>query len=386
MAIVLNAAAKATEPPVRRHAIEGRLAGLFGYGEAVLFGRARSGLAALLGVTGGGGISAILPATICPSVYATFRSVGARVLLAEIEIETGLASDAMMADLVMRTPGRGVVMPAHLYGFVAAYPRTLGVAHERGWLVVENDAFATKLRTDNGHTQEAFGDVMLVSFGHEKTVDAGEGGAMLVNDPRLAAELREMEARLPRIDRRAHEVEAYFTRIKRLLRTRVPQGPSLAGLCEHLLFHEFSELNYGFDDGRCETLEAALDEFGENVRRRREKAALWRRHLRSCGGSLHWPTRKQPVPWRTIVCVHGRRDVVAGALWREGFDAGINYPPLTDFYPTSLAGQACSGAQAWGRDVRNLWVTDDYDEARIRAVADVIKRSLERATRESGKP
>ena len=52
-----------------------------------------------------------------------------------------------------------------------------------------------------------------------------------------------------------------------------------------------------------------------------------------------------------------------------GFDAGINYPPLP--------GVTDPSAVQWGKEVINLWVSDDYDETRIKAACEVIKRTLD---------
>ena len=54
----------------------------------------------------------------------------------------------------------------------------------------------------------------------------------------------------------------------------------------------------------------------------------------------------------------------------SGIDAGANFPPLAQSYPTFITAQ--KDAEMWGRCVINLWLTEDYDAARIRAAAAII--------------
>jgi dTDP-4-amino-4,6-dideoxygalactose transaminase len=371
---------KTTDPvgPTReRRALERRLASLSGRGEAVLFGRARAALAALLEVTGDDTRrQSVLPATICPVVYSVFWDGRWPVTLADIDVETGLSGDAVMAELVGKGSKSGIVVPTHLYGFVADYPLTVNAARQSGWVMVEDDDYATTL-LESGKSK-TFGDVTLISFGAGKTLDAGEGGVVLVDDLSLAKELREVEARYPRVDTSAHEAEAHLTNVKRALR-RERSGKtarSLVGTEEQLLPDEARWLRHGYNDRNCAALSAALDTFADNVASRNEKLAEWRRALDDCGDAIRWPALEQPVPWRAILRLPEFRDRVVAALREAKFDAGTNFPSLVEFYPRQLSANVCPGAERWSAEVLNLWVSDDYDRRRIHAGAEIVKRAL----------
>jgi dTDP-4-amino-4,6-dideoxygalactose transaminase len=367
-------------PTRERQALERRLASLAGRGEAILFGRARAALAALLEVTGDGGLrQSVLPATICPVVYTVLWDGESPVTLADIDVETGLSGDAAMATLVgkgFKSSRPGIVVPTHLYGFVTDYPLTVDAARKSGWTVVEDDAYATTLLEDS--KSRPFGDATLISFGAGKTLDAGEGGALLVDDPSLARALRGVEARYPRVDTSAHEAEAHLTEVKRTLR-RKSSGPAdrpLMGVGEQLLPDEARWLRHGYNDRNCAALNAALDAFAENVASRKQKLAEWRRALDDCGDAIRWPALDQPVPWRAIVRLPEHRDRVVAALRDAKFDAGTNFPSLVEFYPAQLGANICPGAERWSAEVLNLWVSDDYGRSRIHAGAEIVKRAL----------
>jgi hypothetical protein len=128
-----------------------------------------------------------------------------------------------------------------------------------------------------------------------------------------------------------------------------------------------------------EPLTEALDRIGEIAARRRDRAARWRSSLHRLGDALVDPGLDQPLPWRVIRRVPERRQVIVSALRSAGFDAGTNYPPLTDEFPIELGSFSDADAAEWGAQVVNLWVTDDYDDDRIEAAIDVMARALEQA-------
>ena len=379
------AGGKAGPPVTALQPLSRRLAGLFGCRHGVLFGRARSGLAVLLDILSGAGapLEVILPSNICPAVALAVHAAGARVRLATVSSHTGLAPDAVLAGLVARGPVSGVVMVAHLYGFVADYPETRQVARARGWLILENDSVATKAGWSPGEALRVpvppvFSDAVLVSFGYAKTIDAGGGGAVLTDDPALARELAARAAALPVPDAAAGAREQWFMALHRSLRQGPPGGPPLTGLIETLLPAEASGLRLGFPGSLAGPLVRALDGLPAAVAGRRAVAAAWARALAGLAPALETPPVAQPVPWRLIRRVpHGRRDRVVAALRTAGLDAGTNYPPLNTAYPHWFGAECGEEAAAWGREVLNLWVTNDTTPERVRQAAELIEKVIE---------
>jgi dTDP-4-amino-4,6-dideoxygalactose transaminase len=358
-----------------------RLATLFGCRHAVLFGRARSGLAVLLDILRDreGGMSSnpapievLVPSNICPAVPLAVQAAGAEVRLVTVSRLTGLPSDAVMAERIQAGPARGVVMVAHLYGFVADYPETRRVARAKGWVILENDSVAAKARWPGAPLQASplFGDVALVSFGSAKTIEAGGGGAVLTDDSEWARELAVRAAALPVWDAAAEARDQWFMAMHRQLRQGPPGGPALVGLIEGLRSAESDGLRLGFPEALAEPLAAALDRLPATVASRRAVAVLWAERLAGLGPMLETPPVAQPVPWRLIRRLEQGRDAVVAALRAAGLDAGTNYPPLNAAYPGWFGAACGEEAEAWGREVLNLWVTPETTpECMDRAVA-----------------
>ncbi len=356
-----------------------RLSDLFGYGEVVLFGRARSGVVALIHVLRLSRDAAfIMPSNLCPSLLLAVHSCGVTVNLASVDKSNGLASDSELVKAMNRAAGPGVVMPSHLYGFVQAYPQVVANAQTAGWFVLENDTVATKTRSA-GAARIAFGDALLVSFGYAKGIEAGGGGALLTDDTSLARELRSLECHFPPLDSGAIRAEEEFMLFDRQLRTKQFQGAEITGReREQILFQKAPGCRYRFPDVLELPLASAIDRFPAVLEDRRRRVEQWDCLLAPYSGKIMEAQADCVTPWRLIRRVPGARDSVVSALRDEGIDAGTNFPPLTSSFPTLLAGQCDEGAEQWGREVLNLWLTPTYDATRMKRAVDVIGAVLSR--------
>ena len=354
--------------PVSR--LEARIATLFGYGDAVLFGRARSAVVALLEVLGGSR-PFVMPSNLCPDLWlAVHRAQAGPIVLVPVDGQTGLPPDEAYVAAMARLPQPGVVMPAHLYGLVQDYPKTIAYARAHGWFVLENDTVATKAVAGF----PAFGDALLVSFGAAKGIEAGGGGAIATSDPALAAALRARAAGYARLDGLARAAEAEYG----LLARRLRHGAGGAER-ERVLLEQAPGACFQFPEELASALDGALDGWPRELDERRRRVQQWQHSLASFSGALHTPPLQCAFPWRLTLRVPDRRDQLVHSLRLAGIDAGTNFPPLTDSFPILLADQVQPGAQQWGREVFNLWLTAEYDAVRIGQAARVIGAALEAA-------
>jgi len=356
-----------------KQALEQRLSELFGYSDGVLFGRARSGISALLEILGTGEkFDFVIPSNICPVLYTVGLDCGALVRLCPVDPNSGLPVDRDMATCVSDGADAGLVMPANLYGFVQNYSETARAARARGWFVLENDTMATKARLSSNAQRSAYGDALLVSFGEGKSIDAGGGGVILSDDERLCGQLRSLRAKYRPLDQLARSRENWILAFRLQLRAGFPGGPSMAHLNEHLIEVEALNLRYDFPDDLIAPLDRAINGLADTVSMRRDCAAVWDDKLDQFGDRLKKPPLEQPAPWRVIRTIPKLRDVVADQLRANGVDAGINYSPLDQYFPVGLAGQHHPDADTWGNEVLNLWVDKSYNPDRISDAADTI--------------
>ena len=355
-----------------RSGLEARIAELFGYAHAVLFGMARSGVSALLDALDFRHRPFVIPSNLCPNLLLTLHAGGAKAVLADADDTCGLPSDSAFVEAMRNGDEVGIVMPTHLYGFVRDYSMTLREARSRGWFVLENDTIATRARLP-GECRKSSGDALVVSFGYAKGIEAGGGGAMLTDDALLARELRSIGKTFPPLDDRAIQTENEFMIFVRKMRG--------SGQLENALLEKAPPCRFSFPQFLEEPLARALEGFNGEVEDRFGRMEIWEQALAPYSDSLLPAGVECAVPWRLIKRVPRFRDEIVNALRAEGIDAGTNFPSLFASFPTLLAGQEGEGAKRWENEVLNLWLTPRYDRRLIRQAADAIGRIVSRSDR-----
>lgn len=355
-------------------ALEDRLSEELGYAYAVLFGRERSALAALVEIMNpSAAFEILIPTNVCSALLTAVWWSNARVRLIPVDRTTGLVPDSGLADAIRRAPGSGLAIATQLYGFRQRHPMTMAAARERGWYVLENDSLLTGARSV-GNGLQPFANAVLASFGYAKTIDVGGGGAILTDDSALAADLRRCAAAYRPLDEEAEQAELAAMLARRRLLARADANER----SQIRISRDADAVKFGFPVRLAEPLNDALGRIGDIAARRRERAGRWHSSLQPLGDALLETGLEQPLPWRVIRRAPGRREAIISALRNAGFDAGTNYPPLADEFPADLGRFGDEDASAWGAQVVNLWVTDDYDDRRIAAAADIVAQALER--------
>ncbi len=102
-------------------------------------------------------------------------------------------ADMRAGECVNRTSGRRIraVVPMHTFGHPVDIDRLLAVANTFNLAVVEDAAESLGSLYRGRHTG-TFGEVSALSFNGNKIVTTGGGGAILTNDPRLAARAKHL--------------------------------------------------------------------------------------------------------------------------------------------------------------------------------------------------
>ncbi|WP_332773091.1 UDP-4-amino-4,6-dideoxy-N-acetyl-beta-L-altrosamine transaminase [Phenylobacterium sp.] len=129
------------------------------------------------------------------------RYVGAEVVFADVDPETGLMTADTLAEALTRVGDRKLraVLPVHLRGDTADLPGLEALAREAGAVLVEDAPHALGSTLTFGNSVERVGDcrhssMATFSFHPVKTIATGEGGMVTTNDPRLAERLRRLRS------------------------------------------------------------------------------------------------------------------------------------------------------------------------------------------------
>jgi dTDP-4-amino-4,6-dideoxygalactose transaminase len=131
----------------------------------------------------GPGDEVIMPSFTFASTANAFVLRGATPVFVDIDPDTLNVDPRRVADAI--TPRTRVIVAVH-YGGIGCDMDVLGMlAREHGLLLVEDAAQGVGASL-NGRALGAIGDLGTLSFHETKNISCGEGGALLVNDARLA--------------------------------------------------------------------------------------------------------------------------------------------------------------------------------------------------------
>jgi dTDP-4-amino-4,6-dideoxygalactose transaminase len=131
----------------------------------------------------GRGDEVIMPSFTFSSTANAFVLRGATPVFVDVDPDTLNVDPQRVADAI--TPQTRVIVAMH-YGGIGCDMGALGsLAREHGLLLVEDAAQGVGAALD-GRALGAIGDVGTLSFHETKNISCGEGGALLVNDERLA--------------------------------------------------------------------------------------------------------------------------------------------------------------------------------------------------------
>lgn len=312
------------------------------------------------------GEAVVAPAITFLATANCARYVGADVVFADVDPDTGLMTPQTLAEALGRLEGRRLraVLPVHLRGDVAELPALAELAREAGAVLVEDAPHALGASMRFGNVAETVGDVRhsamaTFSFHPVKTIATGEGGMVTTNDPRLAERLRVL---------RSHG----------MLR---PEGADP-------WWYEMPEpgFNYRLPDILCALGLSQLKKLPRFAARRRALARLYREALAPLAPLVRpaaQPAWSDPVLHLMTVLIdfetagRTRREVV-NDLKAQGVGSQVHYIPVhRQPYYRKLYGELhLPGAEAWYARCLSLPLYPGMSDDDVAWVAAALQRAL----------
>ena len=181
----------------RVEAFEAAFAEAVGAAHAVSCAKGTAALhLAMLALDVGPGDVVIVPSITFLATANCARYVGAEVVFADVDPDTGLMTLESLAEAIGRVGDQRLraVLPVHLSGHPVDLPALKALADGAGAVLVEDACHALGTTMAFGNRLERVGDgahsaMACFSFHPVKTLTTGEGGMITTNDPALAARL-----------------------------------------------------------------------------------------------------------------------------------------------------------------------------------------------------
>ncbi|PTS91429.1 MULTISPECIES: UDP-4-amino-4,6-dideoxy-N-acetyl-beta-L-altrosamine transaminase [unclassified Caulobacter] len=292
---------------------------------------------AMLALGVGEGDVCIAPAITFLATANCARYVGAEVVFADVDPDSGLMTPDTLAQALQRAGDRRVkaVLPVHLRGDVCDLPALRAMAHAAGAVLVEDAPHALgTVGTFDGVAHPvgdgAYSAFASFSFHPVKTLATGEGGMLTTNDAGLAARARSL---------RGHGMVR-------------PVGADP-------WWYEMPELgfNYRIPDVLCALGLSQLAKLDRFVARRRALTALYAEQLAGLAPIVRLatsPAWSDPALHLLTVLIDfpatglSRRAVVEG-LKARGIGSQVHYIPVQQqpYYAERYGPLSLPGAQAW---------------------------------------
>jgi UDP-4-amino-4,6-dideoxy-N-acetyl-beta-L-altrosamine transaminase len=299
----------------------------------------------------GPGQVVIAPAITFVATANCARFLGAEVVFADVDPDTGLMTPASLAEALGRLDGRrlAAVLPVHLAGHAADLPAISALAAAHGAVVVEDACHALGSEMAFAQGTERVGDgrhsaMACFSFHPVKTIATGEGGMVTTNDAALARRLALL---------RSHGI----TRDPSAF--RAPEMSLDADGAPNPWAYEMQALgfNYRLPDVLCALGLSQLGKLPRFVARRRELAVRYRELLAPLA-PLVWaaaaPAWSDPALHLFVALIDfaaagASRKQVMAAMARRGIGTQVHYIPVCrqPYYRERYGEIVLPGAEAW---------------------------------------
>jgi dTDP-4-amino-4,6-dideoxygalactose transaminase len=329
-------------------AFERELAAALGAREAVAVANGTDALALALRALGVGPGDEVVTTSISAAFTGlAVRMAGARPVFADVDPRTLTLDPESVAGAL--TPRTRAIVPVHLYGHPADMDPILTLARERGLAVLEDacQAHGALYRGRPVGTLAGEGGVGALSFYPTKNLGGlGDGGAVLVNDPDLAARLRQL--------RNGGQSDRYR--------------------------HEVAGVNSRLDELQAALLRVGLRHLPAWTERRRALAAFYARELEGAGVEVLREQRYARAVFHLFVVRHPRRDALVAALAERGVGTLIHYPIPLHLQPAfaSLGGRPGDRpvAETASAEILSLPLYPELTDEQARRVVEAVRAAV----------
>ncbi len=169
-----------------RQRLEQSLAEKFA-GKAVLFSKGRDALSEAVRLAAKGGMVAVNGAT-CSVVVEAVIEADATPVYVDIDQQSGNMSLASLEKVLADTDVKAIVVQ-NTYGDMIDIAAVEKLAKPRGIIIIEDLAHGLGQAYPDGRQAGTVGELVMLSFGRDKIIDAVNGGALVVRDNELQKHL-----------------------------------------------------------------------------------------------------------------------------------------------------------------------------------------------------
>jgi perosamine synthetase len=309
---------------------------------------------ALLALGIGPGDSVLVPAFTFPATANVVESIGASVILCDVDPDTYVATPELIEAVLSSPQGQNIraIMLVHEFGYPARVEEIASLARKYGIKLIEDAACALGTVADNHHPG-FFGDVACFSFHPRKAITTGEGGALLSRDADLIGHVKRL---------RNHGIQ----------------------LCDGRLDFTDAGLNYRLTNFQAALGIGQLERFHAELDARHRLADIYRTELAEVH-EIALPAYHPGHSWQSfmlVIMVPSGRDQVRARMLEGGVECNLGAQALNclTYYRKKydLSESSCPNATLLYRHGLVLPLYGKLNPEEIRFICAALKRALVR--------
>ena len=151
-------------------------------GEAVLYQKGRSALAAAIRIATGGGGSVAISGLTCYSMVQAVEAAGCTPVFVDIREKDLHFGAKELTTAIKKHPDVKAVVIQNMLGIPADIMAIAAVAKENKIVIIEDLAHSAGAQYADGREVGTVGDITMLSFGRDKAIDSVNGGALVVRN------------------------------------------------------------------------------------------------------------------------------------------------------------------------------------------------------------
>jgi perosamine synthetase len=225
----------------------------------------------------------IMPSISCPAVLSAIQLAGYKAVFADVDSKNFCMGPSQIEQV--KSKKSKVILAIHSFGKTCLIQDLLEYARKKNLFLIEDACLALGGTVAEGPLG-SFGDISIFSFGYDKIIDSGGGGALLTNK------------------------KVFFRRAQKFLG-------------ENIFFSDFS-------DGKRSYVQSSLRELSDLLTCRKEHAFLLANELdtQKVGKLIYAPDE---VCWRYTCLYKGNRDKLIESAGKKGIVITSHYRALHPF-------------------------------------------------------
>lgn len=359
--------------------LERRIAKLTSRSDAIAVGRAAWGLFVILSIwkVTCKSQKIALPSFVCQSVLAAILLAGWEPEFCDIDLTTGNVSNLEWLRIIEL--GVDAILFVNLFGNVGDAFYIAEACRAKGIYFIE-DAAQSFGGSWEDKPSGTFGNASIISFGHTKLIDVGQGGMVLTNDSVFANAIRNFKGnRLPIPN--SSITSKKFKEMFYEARHQLVISPELAKESFKGLIDIYQPLiSSTWNPEASEKILIQLDYLDIAVRKRREKNLICKEALHDTA-LVPLSMSEGSVPWRAVFRLPGigwiEQKTISEAVRTEVVDISNWYIP-SHWLMTGFSDSAAKliSTERLSQEIFQLWIDDGTDEKSLKRAAAVLTLKL----------